>query len=162
MIRNLLGVASNAFNTTHKPIAVCSMKLQHKVNNKFILNNTTHSKLHKESYTVCIINRYRNQYTHNMSYGRKYLFPSPNVGGPLSVIRVWDVRDINIKAGACNLHCGMIWFATWSSKPRCASSSWQQMQITIKYSNAPSFILVTLPIGTYPVGETMKLERKGG
>ena len=61
-----------------------------------------------------------------------------------------------------NLHCGMIWFATWSSKPRCASSFWQQMQITIKFSNAPSFILVTLPIGTYPVGETMKLERKGG
>ena len=83
-------------------------------------------------------------------------------GGPLSVIRVLDVRDINIKAGACNLHSGMIWFATWSSKPRCASSSWQQMQITIKYSNAPSFILVTLPIGTYPVGETMKLEGKGG
>ena len=38
--------------------------------------------------------------------------------------------------------------------------------ITIKYLNAPSFILVTLPIGTYenitPVGESMKLERKGG
>ena len=32
--------------------------------------------------------------------------PSPNVGGPLSVIRVLDVRDINIKAAACNLHCG--------------------------------------------------------
>ena len=39
------------------------------------------------------------------------------------------------------------------SKPRCASSFWQQMQITIKYSNTPSFILVTLTIGTY---ETVK------
>ncbi len=51
-----------------------------------------------------------------MSYVRNYLFgemPSPNVGGPLSVIRVLDVRDINIKAGACNLHSGMIWFATY-------------------------------------------------
>ena len=36
--------------------------------------------------------------------------PSPNVGGPLSVVRVLDVRDINIKAEACNLHCGMILF----------------------------------------------------
>ena len=40
------------------------------------------------------------------------------------------------------------------------------MQITIKYSNAPSFILVTPTIGTCEnintVGETMKLERKGG
>ena len=35
------------------------------------------------------------------------------------------------------------------SKPRCASSSWQQMQITKKYSNAPSFIFVTLAIGTW-------------
>ena len=46
-----------------------------------------------------------------MSYGRNYLFgemPSPNVGGPLSVIRVLDVPDINIKAESCNLHCGMI------------------------------------------------------
>ena len=34
--------------------------------------------------------------------------PSPNVGGPLSVIRVLDVRDINIKAEACNSHCGGI------------------------------------------------------
>ena len=39
-------------------------------------------------------------------------------GGPLSVIRVLDVRDINIKAEACNLHCGMMWFATWSRKYR--------------------------------------------
>ena len=41
------------------------------------------------------------------------------------------------------------------SKPRCASSFWQQMQIyiTIKYSNAPSFILATHTIGTY---ENMK------
>ena len=31
-----------------------------------------------------------------LSYGRNYLFggmPSPNVGGPLSVIRVFDLRD---------------------------------------------------------------------
>ena len=35
------------------------------------------------------------------------------------------------------------------SKPRCASSFWQQMQITKKYSNAPSFIFVTLAIGTW-------------
>ena len=41
--------------------------------------------------------------------------------------RVLYVPDINIKAEACNLHCGMICFATWSrilqeSEPRCASS----------------------------------------
>ena len=41
--------------------------------------------------------------------------------------RVLYVPDINIKAEACNLHCGVIWFATWSrilqeSEPRCASS----------------------------------------
>ena len=28
--------------------------------------------------------------------------------GPQSIIRVVDVWDINIKAEACNLHCGMI------------------------------------------------------
>ena len=44
--------------------------------------------------------------------------PSPNAGGPLSVVRVLDVRGINIKAAACNLHCGMIWFPTWSRKCR--------------------------------------------
>ena len=60
-----------------------------------------------------------------MSYGRNYLFggmPSPNVGGPLSVIRVLNVRDINIKAEACNLHCGMMWFATWSRKSGLSNS----------------------------------------
>ena len=35
-----------------------------------------------------------------LSYGRIY---------PLSVIRVWDVRDMNMKAEACNLHCGILW-----------------------------------------------------
>ena len=35
--------------------------------------------------------------------------PSPNVGGPLSVVRVLDVRDINIKAEACNLHQFTLW-----------------------------------------------------
>ena len=46
-----------------------------------------------------------------ISYGWNYLFggmPSPNVGGPLSVIRVFDLRDIKIKVEACNLHCGMM------------------------------------------------------
>ena len=40
--------------------------------------------------------------------------PSPNVGGPLSVIRVLDVQGINIETEACDLQCGVIWFATWS------------------------------------------------
>ena len=40
--------------------------------------------------------------------------PSPNVVGPLSVIRVLDVQGINIKTEACDLQCGMISFATWS------------------------------------------------
>ena len=39
--------------------------------------------------------------------------PSPNVGGPLSVIRVLDVQGIDIKTEACDLQCGMVWFATW-------------------------------------------------
>ena len=84
--------------------------------------------------------------------------PSPNVGGPLSVIRVLDVQGINIKTEACDLQCGMIWFATWS---RIAGEQAKMHEflltanadITIKYSNAPSFILVTLTIGTY---ENMK------
>ena len=37
---------------------------------------------------------------------------SPNVGGPLSGIRVLDVQGINIKTEACDLQCGMISFAT--------------------------------------------------
>ena len=36
--------------------------------------------------------------------------------GPLSVVRVFYVPDIdiNIKAEACNIHCEMLRFATWS------------------------------------------------
>ena len=46
-----------------------------------------------------------------MSYGRNYLFGEYAIskyGGPLSVFRLLYVPDINIKAEACNLHCGMI------------------------------------------------------
>ena len=69
--------------------------------------------------------------------------PSPNVGGPLSVIRILDVRDINIKAEACNLHCGMIWFATLlhdrelqEREPRCASSFWQKEWLSRIFTTA--------------------------
>ena len=57
---------------------------------------------------ICNFNNY-------MSYGRNYLigeYAISKYGGPLSVVRVLYVPDINIKAG--DLHCGMIWFATWS------------------------------------------------
>ena len=43
------------------------------------------------------------------------------------------------------------------SKPRCASSFWQQMQIIIRYLNAPSFILVTLPIGALMKALTLRV-----
>ena len=100
-----------------------------------------------------------------MSYGRNYLFGEnaiTNCGGcPIGYhglgcfghqhqsksmqFTLWD-----------DLICYMI--------ENCRRAS--QMQITIKYSNATSFILVTPTIGTYEnintVGETMKLERKGG
>ena len=84
--------------------------------------------------------------------------PSPNVGGPLSVIRVLDVQGINIKTEACDLQGGMIWFATWSriageQAKMCEFLLTANADITKKYSNAPSFILVTLTIGTY---ENMK------
>ena len=60
---------------------------------------------------------------------------------PLPVIRILDVQDINIKAEACNLHCRMIWFPTWL---RIAGNQAKMREFLM-----PSFILVTLTIGTY-------------
>ena len=54
-------------------------------------------------------------------------------GVPYRLSGFWMFGTSTSKQKRANSHSGMIWFATWSSKPRCASSFWQQMRITILY-----------------------------
>ena len=68
--------------------------------------------------------------------------PSPNVVGPLSVLSVLDVPDINIKAEACNLLCGMVWFATWS---RIAGEKAKMLEFLLT-ANADNYKIFECPL----------------
>ena len=74
--------------------------------------------------------------------------PSLFVGGPYRLSGFWMFRASTSKQKHATYSDLLNDRELKDSKPRCASSFWQQMQIIKKYSNAPSFILVTLTIGT--------------